>query len=225
MAHPKIQRSLFTAGVATAMLALPLSGPAFALAGLEDTLAPVAETVDQTLPAPVADAVDKAAAPVKEAIQEQAKPVVDQVLESLPAPVQEAAAKVTPSGPAAGPVSTAPVAPAGPRGGDAPSVVEAPGPMQAAAPAPSSNDAAYYRARQALLSQPMTTSPFPALSELLSTDAPMTAGREGATSTSAVPSTTAAGWLVATATGLLVALGAAHVAYADGRLSKQTTTA
>lgn len=222
MAHPKIQRSLFTAGVATALLTLPLGGPALAL-GLDEAVAPVAETVDQTLPAPVAEAIDKAAAPVKEAVRDEARPVVDQVLESLPAPVREAAGKVAPSAPSAGPVSSAPIAPAAPSAGGVPTMVGAPGPMQAAGP--SSGDAAYYRARQALLSQPMTTSPFPALSELLSTDAPLTAGRESRSSTGALPSTTAAGWLVATATGLLVALGAAHVAYADGRLSKQTTIA
>lgn len=217
-----MQRSLFTAGVATAMLALPLGGPAFALAGVDEALAPVAETVDQTLPAPVADAVDNAAAPVKEAVREEAKPVIDQVLESLPAPVREAAGKVAPSAPSAGPVSSAPVRPAAPRAGGMPSMVEAPGSVQAAPAA--ADDAAYHRARQALLSQPMTTSPFPALSELLSTDAPLTAGRESTSRTGAAPAAAAAGWLVATATGLLVALGAAHIAYADGRLSKQTAS-
>lgn len=225
MAHPKIQRSLFTAGVATAMLALPLGGPAFALSALDEAAAPVVESVDQALPAPVADAIDTAVAPVKEAVQKETKPVVDQVLESLPAPVREAAGKVAPSAPSTGPVSSSPVAPAAPRDGGTPGSITSPGPLQAEAPALSTNDAAYYRARQALLSQPMTTSPFPALTELLSTDTPLTAGRETATNTSGVPSTTAAGWLVATATGLLVALGAAHVAYADGRLSKQTQTA
>lgn len=222
MAHPKIQRSLFTAGMATAMLVMPFGASAFAL-GVDDVAAPVAETVDSALPAPVAEAVDKAAAPVREAVQEEAKPVVDQILEAAPAPVREAAGKVTPSAPSAGPVSSSPVRPAAPGGGESPSSIGAP--AAAAAPAQSSGDASFWRARQALLSQPMTTTPFPAIADMLSTDMPMIADAERGSRSAAVPATSAAGWLVATATGLLVALGAAHVAYADGRISKARTTA
>lgn len=224
MAHPKIQRSLFTAGMATAMLVMPFGASAFAL-GVDDVAAPVAETVDSALPAPVAEAVDKAVAPVREAVQEEARPVVDQILEAAPAPVREAAGKVAPSAPSTGPVSSSPVRPAAPRGGESPSSIEAPAPAAAAAPAQSSDDASFWRARQALLSQPMTTTPFPAIADMLSTDMPMTADAERGSRSAAVPATSAAGWLVATATGLLVALGAAHVAYADGRISKARTTA
>jgi len=217
VAHPKIQRSLFTAGMTAAMLAVPFGGSAFALSGVEETLAPVAETADETLPAPVAEAVDQAAAPVAGAVEEHAKPVVDQILEAAPPPVQDAAGKVAPSQPSAGPVSTSPVRPAAPRSGGQPSSVSEPAP--AAAPSQRAEDPALWRARQALLSQPMTTTPFPAITDMLSTDAPLTAGREGSGTATPI-STDASGWLVAMATGLLVAMGAAHVAYADGRLTR-----
>lgn len=221
MAHPKIQRSLFTAGMTAAMLTVPFGASAFAvsLPAVDEALEPVAETVDSVLPAPIAEAVDEASAPVREAVRDQAKPVVDEILEVTPPPVREAAGSVVPSKPSAGPVGSSPVAPAAPRSGGQPQPVAAPAPD--AAPAPAAAERLDWRTRQALLSQPMTTTPFPAIAELLSSDTPLTAGREA---TGDPISTGASGWLVATATALLVAMGAAHVAYADGRFAKGART-
>jgi hypothetical protein len=220
VAHPRIRtRSLATAGVTAALVALPMAGPAFALGDV--ALEPVTAPVENVLPAPVADAVDEAATPVKSIVE----PIVEQVLKAAPAPVKEAAETVTGQQPSAGPVETAPVPPASaPRTSTAPagsSESSGPAPAPAAAPAPSSESktgtSGFLQARDALRSQPMTTTPFPMVSDLMAAQAPEAAGRER----NATPITTgsgAPGWLVATATGMLVLLGAAHLAYADGRL-------
>lgn len=217
MAHPRIERTLATAGMTAVLLTLPLAGAGWTL-GLDDATG--------VLPEPVADAVDDATAPIKDAVEPQA-PVVEQVVESVvqsaPAPVRDAAAKIAPAAPSTGPVGQSPVpAPAAPGTWGTPVKDSSSAPVSAPAPA-AAPDSGYARARQALLSQPVSTTPFPALDALMGAELPLTAADEarGASRTSD-PRTGPSPWLVATATGMLVLLGAAHIAYADGRLSRTT---
>lgn len=217
MGHPRIERSLVTAGMAAALLTLPLAGAGWAV---DLGAAP------DVLPEPVAEAVDDAAAPIAEAVEPQApvvESVVETVVKSAPAPVREAAKKVAPAVPPAGPVGEAPV-PAAPAPGawSGPVKDSSAAPVSASAPA-AAPDSGYARARQALLSQPMSTTPFPALDALVADQLPMTAADEATRrSATTVPAAGASPWLVATAAGMLVLLGAAHIAYADGRLSRTT---
>jgi hypothetical protein len=68
----------------------------------------------------------------------------------------------------------------------------------------------------------MSTTPFPALDALMGAELPLTADEARGVSRTSDPRTAGSPWLVAVATGMLVLLGAAHIAYADGRLSRTT---
>lgn len=217
VAHPRIQRTLATAGMTAVLFALPLAGAGWAV-GLDDPAG--------VLPPTVVEAVDDAVAPLEEAAQPQA-PVVAQVVEAVvkaaPAPLREAAAKIAPAAPPGGPAGQsplpAPAVPAAPVSPAAPVKDAAAAPVSAPAAAP---DSGYARARQALLTQPMTTTPFPALDALLGAEQPLTADEARGASRTSDPRAAGSPWLVAVATAMLVLLGAAHIVYADGRLSRTT---
>lgn len=201
------------------MFAFPLAGPAFAL-GEGGAIEPATAALEAVLPAPVADAVDRAAAPVVDAVVHEIAPVADQVVSKAPGPVRQIIESIAPagapSGPSTGPVARNPLPAKAPRASDSMSPV-------APSAAASTQGGMLERARQSVAA-PLTYSPFPGYG-LVSDQTPMSAGREIARTATTPDGRGASGWLVATATAMLIMVGAAHVAYADRRLSAKVSPA
>jgi len=219
MAHPQlVRRSVLAVSMSTAMFAFPFAGSAFAL-GEGGAIEPVTAAVDAALPAPVAEAVDAAATPVVDAVGHQVAPALDEVVAKAPGPVRQIIESIAPSGvpsgPSTGPVPRNPLPAKAPQAGDSATSVTPPA-------AASSRGGMLERAQSA--AAPLTYSPFPGYG-LVSDQTPVSAGREIARAATTPDGSGASGWLVATATAMLIIVGAAHVAYADRRLSAKASPA
>lgn len=230
MAHPKLtNRKLLSAG-AVALLSVPFGGAAFAL-GLD--------TVTDALPEPVSVTVapvEEAAAPVVEPVTETVAPAVDDVVDQaeaatgplpdLPEPIAEIlgqAPETGGSGTQPKPANPSPV-------GEALPVLPAtssPAPTTVTPAAPASASPTAAAATRAFRMSPSASTPsvfnMPALAEQLlsSSELPNVAGPEAtATPISGLANSDAPAWLLATAAGLMLLVGAGHVLAASGKLGQ-----